>query len=738
MANRTVNVNIRYNVNTLEVQKAQAASVAAQRATDSLRKATEDYGKAAAHANKQASDAIKATQKETKSLASGFNDLYGSVKTVFQASIVAEVVNMTLSMAKLSGQVEGVSKAFNRLPNATLLLEDLRRSTHGTVTDLELMQKTLMASNYKIPLQNLGKLLEFAATKAQQTGQEVNHLVDYIVTGIGLRSVRRLDDLGFTASRLKDALGGVSVQAASMGQLVNAVTTLMGEDLNKLGGYAETSATKVERISRKWEDLKLIVSQALTSPAVLNFYEKALDAISNGADVVLNGQAAVIEKQAKAQAIKNVENFKEMQLTKDILKNRQATLDAIQQEINTTVQNIGRNNDELNKLKARFLELTSRRRYEDRDEIDRIKEQNKFYNFKNVQLKESIRLLKDYMTSLNEVTEEEKPKGEGDNRRGFLDKPLTQTVDLRFKDPKTGAITKENNDKVIKQFLDNAQKIIDDLTLHKSIYAVKIPVTPFLPMDFQDKLEAEFNHRREEIIGLGFEIATDQLKSIEEAEVESYRTRLDNLRSYYDEQVMLAGDNERLKNEIKIKAKRDEDKLQMEIAMREWKARKNAIILDTAAGIMRAFATAVSPEKALIQAGLVAAFGASQLLIANRNKPQGFKKGVLDLKGPGTETSDSIPAMLSKGESVMTAEETRRSMGILKAIRLNKLDDRILKSIDFSGGKSVNFDDTKIVKAIQSQVYPKAPDIVRQATIVYEVHTDRNGNKKKIRSKSMG
>lgn len=37
----------------------------------------------------------------------------------------------------------------------------------------------------------------------------------------------------------------------------------------------------------------------------------------------------------------------------------------------------------------------------------------------------------------------------------------------------------------------------------------------------------------------------------------------------------------------------------------------------------------------------------------------GFKDGVVNLYGPGTETSDSIPARLSKGESVITARGTR-------------------------------------------------------------------------------
>lgn len=51
------------------------------------------------------------------------------------------------------------------------------------------------------------------------------------------------------------------------------------------------------------------------------------------------------------------------------------------------------------------------------------------------------------------------------------------------------------------------------------------------------------------------------------------------------------------------------------------------------------------------------------------SKANSFKEGVIDLQGPGTTTSDSIPAWLSKRESVMTADETIKYGGVLGAIR---------------------------------------------------------------------
>lgn len=54
-----------------------------------------------------------------------------------------------------------------------------------------------------------------------------------------------------------------------------------------------------------------------------------------------------------------------------------------------------------------------------------------------------------------------------------------------------------------------------------------------------------------------------------------------------------------------------------------------------------------------------------------------FKDGVENLDGPGTETSDSILALLSKGESVATAKGTRENPGLVTAMNMGKVDEWI-------------------------------------------------------------
>ena len=76
--------------------------------------------------------------------------------------------------------------------------------------------------------------------------------------------------------------------------------------------------------------------------------------------------------------------------------------------------------------------------------------------------------------------------------------------------------------------------------------------------------------------------------------------------------------------------------------------------VNTAVGVSRALAEQPFPLN-FITAGLVGAAGAIQIATIASS----FKDGVVALDGPGTERSDDIPAMLSKGESVMTARATR-------------------------------------------------------------------------------
>lgn len=726
------------------------------------------------------SRAVKQNAASTKDLVGQFGDLYSAVKLVISAGMVGEIVSMSLNMAKLSGNIEGVSRAFNRLPGATLIMAELRKATHETITEFNLMQTALRAQNMGISLRALPALLEFAAVRAQQTGVSMDYLVNSIVDGIGRKSLRVLDNLQIAQSRIKEQLGGVSIEAATVAQVSEAMGRIAVQELNKMGGFAETTATKVEKLESKWEKLRGTVSKALTSPAVLDFYDKVLTYFEAGVQTVSQGGNSVVGSQARDQALLNVESFKQMHITEEILKNRQKAFDVVQQEINTSVQLIARNNDILKQMKDRHTQLTTDDKfntYAEDKELDAIIEQTKFYSFKNLVLKDSIEILKSYLQTLDVVNDAEvqnlgiieSKKQEIKNLNDELEKATstTQVINIRFKiDKAQGELSELMEGSLVKnkqtgaselrslsknvfkapkaadfndfseQALQELQASINNILLHKPLM---VPVSPdIVPMDFIDKLEGALRDNEQELRDMSFGIVNDQIQSALFAEVDAYQARIDAARNFYDEQVALAGDNERAKKELRIKEEREIMELEKRRADREKKASQAGILVSTALGVMKVFAGEGTFVDKLVKAAIVAAEGASQYAIASRARY--YAKGALNIDGPGTKTSDSIPAFLSKGESVMTADETGSSMNILKSIRAKKLNDKVLKDLmsGRSGGSTgVVFDDSKILKKLD-EVKNSTPDLVKRANMVYEVRKKGDAYVQIVRSKSMG
>jgi len=136
-----------------------------------------------------------------------------------------ELVDGSIELAKTS---DGVKKAFRDLDSPGLL-DNLRKSTKGTVSDFELMKAAVQAKDFRIPLEDLGKLLSFAQLKAQQTGMSVDYMTNSIVTGLGRKSVMILDNLGISAAEIKENMAKTGDFAAAVAQIVDGQLAAAGE-----------------------------------------------------------------------------------------------------------------------------------------------------------------------------------------------------------------------------------------------------------------------------------------------------------------------------------------------------------------------------------------------------------------------------------------------------------------------------------------------------------------------------
>lgn len=173
-----------------------------------------------------------------------------------QASKLKEfVAESAKAGVEMAAQADGVTKAFNDMDNPNLL-DNLRKATKGTVNDVQLMTAAVQAKDFRIPLEDLGKYLQFAQLKAQQTGQSVDYMTNSIVTGLGRKSPMILDNLGISAAE-------ISEKTKETGDFMKAVAEIVDNQLAAAGDTYVSAADKAARKTAEWENAQRRLGEQL-------------------------------------------------------------------------------------------------------------------------------------------------------------------------------------------------------------------------------------------------------------------------------------------------------------------------------------------------------------------------------------------------------------------------------------------------------------------------------------------
>ena len=168
-------------------------------------------------------------------------ELAGSFLKKMTGSI-SETIDKSVELAE---SADGVAHAFEKIGTADYL-QELRSATKNTVSDIELMKAAVKAKDFRIPLEDLGKYLSFAQLKAQQTGQELDYMVDSIVTGLGRQSPQILDNLGLSAAEIKE-------QTKETGDFMKGVAKIVEKNLAQAG---EIYISAADRATQRTVDLQ--------------------------------------------------------------------------------------------------------------------------------------------------------------------------------------------------------------------------------------------------------------------------------------------------------------------------------------------------------------------------------------------------------------------------------------------------------------------------------------------------
>ena len=223
---------------------------------------------------KQVESELGKVVRSNGTFAAFFGNLYMKLAEL-GAQAIGKIREFVSESKNMAASADGITRAFNGLDQPGLL-QNLRAATKGTVSDLELMKAAVKAKDFQIPLEDLGKYLQFAQLKAQQTGESVEFLTESIVTGLGRQSVQILDNLGLSASE-------INAEVSKTGDFMQGVANIVEKQLAQAGEQYVSAADKVQQRSVTLQNIQLSIGQRFLS-------------MSQGIDSVWTGILKAVDK----------------------------------------------------------------------------------------------------------------------------------------------------------------------------------------------------------------------------------------------------------------------------------------------------------------------------------------------------------------------------------------------------------------------------------------------------------
>lgn len=209
------------------------------------------------------------------------------------------------------------------------------------------------------------------------------------------------------------------------------------------------------------------------------------------------------------------------------------------------------------------------------------------------------------------------------------------------------------------------------------------------------KAEEDAKKKKQEIIDASVGLGKAVVDFAFAYEKQANDNALTELNARKEQELLSAGDSAQRREAINKKFAAEEAKVKTKQAKEDKIKALFDIAINTAVAVVKAAPNPILMGIAAVVGGLSAA------LVASKPIPK-FKSGVEMLVGPGNETSDSIHAMLSRGERVVSAKTNREFYPTLSAIHNGKISAKSLNDFVLNGMKTVVIDNQNNTKLVQS------------------------------------
>jgi hypothetical protein len=240
-----------------------------------------------------------------KNALAGFIGAFG----LFQG--VRFFADFTRDSFRLANEAKGVEFAFQQIgASARNAFEDVRESTRGLISDLDIKRSLVEFDNFNLSLRQSGILFEFLTLRATQTGRSIDSLRDSLVEGLSKESKLRIDNLGISMSDL-------NAELAKGVDFIDAVANIAQRELVEAGGILDEAADNTAKWKANLENVKVAFGNLVTSitqgggviSRIINANLEAAKDFFNFLSRAVKSQDALVDDQATIIAQRNIDQI---------------------------------------------------------------------------------------------------------------------------------------------------------------------------------------------------------------------------------------------------------------------------------------------------------------------------------------------------------------------------------------------------------------------------------------------
>lgn len=612
-------------------------------------KEIQDMVNSAKRLGTEGSKGVNAINKEMNNLSGVGKKAIGVLGTLFALDqikqFISQVVQVTAEFQKFEAVLTNTLGSRSQAQIALRQIQDFAAKTPFSVQELTASFVKLANQGFKPTTEEMRKLGDLASSTGKQFDQLTEAIID-AQTG----EFERLKEFGIRASKEGDnvtfTFKGVQTQVEFTSEAIRNYILALGDAEGVSGAMASISATLGGQISNLGDAFNQLLQQwgdSQSGPA---------KSIVQMLTLMLNDLKEITRTEEQLQALRQSDAQKN---AVELLKNMAAST------------------GDLEKASAALVNMNNRKIDLLREEIRQLDRNGDAWIDRNNEIVHEIRALnaastaiEDYVLAAAKETDAKNKAAEATRRKAAAERDA--------------AAAKAAADREAAAAVALAKRFQFDPAAPEATGTPNLPKDPFTKDptigSFVDPFVGERAKERADD-----QLALDKLRQDSLANLVDYSTMAFNeilrsrtiavqqemalLENQYRYELNLAGNNADARNAIQQRYDQQRRALMNRQAQVDQQNAIFAILVNQGPGIAKAIASAPPPLNFALGAA-VAAYFALMLNNQRRIQPPRFKDGVFGLEGPGTETSDSILAMLSRNESVVPARKSRKFASVLK------------------------------------------------------------------------